>query len=375
MKSKIIGAVFIVLAVVALVGGGYALQIKKLIDKSKTATEAPEYVSSFVAREEKWQGTLDAVGSVTTVQGVTITPEVAGAVRELSIESGALVKKGDVLVQLDTSVEEAQLKSLESQAALAKINLDREKTLRASAMNSQSDLDTAEATLKQTQASADALRATIAKKTIRAPFSGRLGIRQVNLGQYLDIGKAIVVLQTLAPIYVEFALPQSELGLLSVGMRVRLTTDAYPQRQFEGKLTAITPEVDTDTRNVTLQATLDNADEALRPGMFGRVEVLLPAEQNVLVIPATAVLSAPYGDSVYVIENKTLTNGVSGLFVRQQFIRAGRGRGDFLSVENGLKPGQKIVSTGLFKLRNDMQVLENNTLSPTNQIAPNPADS
>jgi len=312
---------------------------------------------------------------VTTAQGVTLSPEVAGAVREIKFESGATVKKGDVLVQLDTSVEEAQLKSLEAQADLAKATLDREKSLRAANMNSQADLDAADAALKETQANADATRATIAKKSIRAPFSGRLGIRQVNLGQYLDIGKAVVSLQSLSPVYVEYALPQSDLGQLSVGMKVRLDTDAYPGRQFEGRLTAIAPEVDADTRNVSLQATFENADEALHPGMFGRVETLLPSEDNVLVIPATAVLSAPYGDSVYIVEDRQPTNGPAGLYVRQQFIRTGRARGDFLSVENGLKLGQKIVSTALFKLRNDMRVIENNSLSPTNQAAPHPADS
>jgi membrane fusion protein (multidrug efflux system) len=240
----------------------------------------------------------------------------------------------------------------------------------------QSELDTAEATLKQTKANADGVRATIEKKTLRAPFAGRLGIRLVNLGQYLEAGKPIVSLQSLAPIYADFSLPQQELARLKTGMRVRVTTDAYPDRRFDGTLTALNPDLDPSTRSVGLQATFENPDQLLRPGMFARVEVLLPEEQNVLVIPATSVLSAPYGDSVYVIEPKPAgTNGAPGLTVRQQIIRTGRARGDFLAVESGLKSGDRIVSSGIFKLRNGMAVVENNELAPKNNLAPRPSDS
>ena len=240
----------------------------------------------------------------------------------------------------------------------------------------QSELETAEATLKQTQGMADATRAIIQKKTILAPFAGRLGIRLVNLGQYLDAGKPIVSLQSLTPIYADFSLPQQELARLQTGMRVRVTTDTYPGRQFEGTLSAINPDLDAQTRSVGLQATFGNAEQLLRPGMFARVEVLLPEEQPVLVIPATAVLSAPYGDSVYVIESKMgKDSGKPELAVRQQFIRTGRAQGDFVSVESGLKPGERIVSAGIFKLRNGMSVIENNELSPKNDLAPHPSDS
>ena len=240
----------------------------------------------------------------------------------------------------------------------------------------QSELETAEATLKQNEGMADATRAIIQKKTIRAPFGGRLGIRLVNLGQYLDTGKPIVSLQSLTPIYADFSLPQQELARLQTGMRVRVTTDTYPGRQFEGTLTAINPDLDAQTRSVGLQATFENAEQLLRPGMFARVEVLLPEEQPVLVIPATSVLSAPYGDSVYVIESKPgKDGGKPELAVRQQFIRTGRAQGDFVSVESGLKPGERIVSAGIFKLRNGMSVIENNELSPKNELAPHPSDS
>ena len=369
-------AVFVVLLVVGALAGVKTMQIRKLMADGKKYAAPPESVSSAVAREEKWQGTITAIGSVTAVQGVTVTPELAGIIREIAFESGAVVAKDALLVRLDTSTEEAQLRALEAQAELAQLTLARERTLRSQNMVPQSELETAEATLKQTQGMADATRAIIQKKTILAPFAGRLGIRLVNLGQYLDTGKPIVSLQSLTPIYADFSLPQQELARLQTGMRVRVTTDTYPGRQFEGKLTAINPDLDAQTRSVGLQATFENAEQLLRPGMFARVEVLLPEEKPVLVIPATSVLSAPYGDSVYVIESKPgKDSGKPELAVRQQFIRTGRAQGDFVSVESGLKPGERIVSAGIFKLRNGMSVIENNELSPKNDLAPHPSDS
>jgi membrane fusion protein (multidrug efflux system) len=376
MITKIAIAILLVLGILGALSGIKVLQIKQLIEGGKAFVPPPESVSSVTTREEKWQGTLTAIGSVTAVQGVTVTPEIPGSVREIAFESGAVVGKGDLLLRLDTSSEEAQLRALEAQAELARITVARERTLRSQNLIPQSELDSAEATLKQNQANADVLRTTIEKKTIRAPFAGRLGLRLVNLGQYLEAGKPIVALQSLEPVYVEFSLPQQELSQLKTGMRVGVTTDTYPGRRFEGKLTAITPNLDQATRSVGLQATLANPDQLLRPGMFARVEVALPEEQKLLVIPSTSVLSAPYGDSVYVIEPKAGTNGApAGLVVRQQFVRTGRTRGDFLSVESGLKLGERIVSAGIFKLRNGMSVTENNELKPKNDLAPRPSDS
>ena len=214
--------------------------------------------------------------------------------------------------------------------------------------------------------------AAIDKKTIRAPFTGKLGIRLINLGEYLDAGKPIVSLQSLSPVYADFSLPQQELGGIKVGMKVRVSMDTYTNKPFEGTLTAINPDLDQATRSGRLQATLDNADQLLRPGMFARIEVLLPGEQKVLVIPATSILSAPYGDSVYVIEKGT--NG-PGMVVRQQFVRTGRARGDFITVETGLKEGDHVVSAGLFKLRNGSAVTENNDIVPKANEKPKPADS
>jgi membrane fusion protein (multidrug efflux system) len=376
MKSRIAIGILIVLVVFGALAGVKTLQIKKLIAGSKGYAPQPESVSSAVVREENWPVTLTAIGSITAVQGVTVNPELAGIVSQIGFESGAVVAKGDLLVKLDTSLEEAQLRALEAQEDLARLNVDRERTLRTQNMVSQSELDTAEATLKQNKANADAVRATIEKKTIRAPFAGRLGLRMVNLGQYLDTGKPIVSLQSLDPVYAEFSLPQQELAKLKTGMRVSVTIDAYPGHPFEGKLTAIAPELDPSMRSVSLQATLENKQQLLRPGMFARAEVFLPEEQKVLVIPSTAVLSDPYGDSVYVIESQAATNGSpAGLVVRQRFVKSGRLKGDFQTIETGVKAGERIVSTGIFKLRNGMSVTENNEIVPKHDMSPRPADS
>ena len=376
MKLKIVLAIGVVLLVVVALAGTKFLQIKKLT--SMPWAQPPETISSAVAHPEKWQDTLSAVGSITAVQGVTMTPELAGTISEIAFESGAVVKKGDLLVKFDTGTEEAQLKALNAQLEWAKLSLERARKLRTDSTVSQSELDQAEASFQQAKANADAVQAVIDKKTIRAPFDGKLGIRQVNLGEYVDAGKPIVSLQSLAPVYADFSLPQQVLSQIKTGMTVRVSMDAYTNKQFEGTLTAINPDLDSSTRSVRLQATFANADHLLRPGMFARIELVLPNTEDVLVIPATAVLSAPYGDSVYLIEPGTNapagTNG-PGLVAKQQFIRVGRARGDFVTVETGLKAGDHVVSAGLFKLRNMAPVVENNDLSPKPMEKPKPSDS
>ena len=371
MKRKILTAVIVVLAVVVGLAGVKAWQIHALIAAGRAFVPPPETISAAVAHEEKWPDTLTAVGSISAKQGVTISPEIAGKVSEIAFESGAVVAQGDLLVRLDTSSEEAQLRAIEAQVELARLNAERDRQLRTNNTLSQSELDSAEALLKQNQANADAIRATIEKKNIRAPFAGQLGIRLINLGELLDAGKPIVSLQCLSPVYADFSLPQQELARLRTGLQVRISSDTYPGQWFEGVLTAINPDLDAITRSVRLQATVENNDR-LRPGMFVRVEVVLPQEQAVLAVPATAILSAPYGDSVYVIESNT-TN--STLVARQQFVRTGRSRGDFISVETGLKAGDRVVSAGIFKLRNGMAVQENNEVAPKAVEKPRPSDS
>lgn len=373
MKLKIILAIVLALLLVGGLGAIKMLQFKKMMAGASQAVMPPETVSSAIVKQEQWETTLTAIGSITSVQGITVTPDLPGTVREIAFESGAVVAPGDLLVRLDTSAEEAQLRSLEAQVNLARVNLERVRTLRNQNMIAQAELDVAEASVKQYEATADSIRATIAKKTIRAPFAGRLGIRQADLGQYLDTGKPIVSLQSLAPIYAEFSLPQQELSKLKTGMQVRLTTDAYPGQQFEGTLTTINPDLDPATRSVKMQATLKNDDQRLRPGMFARIEVLLPQTREVLVVPATSILSQPFGDSVYIIEPNPTNN--AALLARQQFVRTGPLRGDFLVVESGLKEGQKIASAGIFKLRNGITVVENNEIVPPASQTPRPPDS
>jgi membrane fusion protein (multidrug efflux system) len=373
MKAKIALAIVIVLVIAGVLGVIKGVQIKTILAAAKAMPQPSETVSSVIVREENWQDSLTAIGTVTAAQGVMVTPELAGIVREIAFESGSVIAKGDLLVRLDTASEEAQLRSVGAQLELARLNVERERSLRKENMVSQATLDAAEASIKQYQADADAIRTAIEKKTIRAPFAGRLGIRAINLGQYLEAGKPIVSLQSLTPVFGDFSLPQQDLAKLKTGMPVRLSIDAYPDRHFEGSLTAINPELDQSTRSVGLQATFANPEQLLRPGMFARVEVLLPDEQKVLCVPLTAVLNDPYGASVFVIEPKAA--GEKSLVVRQQLIRPGRTRGDFISVKTGLKPGEKVVNAGLFKLRNGMAVTENNSLVPSTSENPKPADS
>lgn len=375
LKKIILGIVVVIVAFVAL-AGIKALQIRSLIAFASTFKPPPEAVASSVVKAEKWSDTLPTVGSISAVQGVKITAEIPGTVSHIAFESGATVAQGDLLVSMDVSAEEAQLRALEAQTQLAQTSLTRVKSLREEKTVSQAELDQAEASMKQTQANADAVRAAIAKKVIRAPFAGRLGIRQINAGQYLEAGKSIVSLQSLAPVYGDFSLPQQELARIKTGLTVRATSDTYPDKPFIGTLTAINPDLDAMTRSIRVQATFANVEQLLRPGMFARLEIVFAEERDVLTIPSTSILSAPYGDSVYVIESKASTNGApSELVVRQQFVRVGRSRGDFISVVSGLKAGERVVTSGIFKLRNGATVVENNEMTPASNKKPNPSDS
>ena len=371
-----IATVFGLLVVIVALGGTKALQFSAMGAAGEAFVPPPETVTAAAATEEPWENLLTANGSLAPVQGVTVGAEVPGKVVSIKFESGANVTSGDLLVQLDVSTETAQLRSAESVADLAKINLGRARELREKGTNSSADLDSAEAQAKQAAAASDNLRAIIAKKSIRAPFTGRLGIRLVQLGQILKDGEAIVTLHTVDPIYANFSLPQQFLPSLKEGETVRLTTDASPGEAFSGKITAIAPEIDAVTRNIRIQATFANSEAKLRSGMFGSVAVVLPSTGARLVIPSTAILYAPYGDSVFVItEVKNEKTGVMEKVLRQQFIRVGTARGDFVSVVSGLKAGEQVVTTGVFKLRPKMVVVIDNTLAPKAELLPKPANS
>jgi len=299
-----------------------------------------------------------------------------GKVVRIAFEPGSMVKAGELLVQQDISAEEAQLRSAEASVSRTKVTFERARKLLAEGTYSQSQYDTADADYKQALAQADNIRSLIAKKTIRAPFTGLLGIRLVNLGQILSAGDEIVSLQSLDPIYVNFSLPQQQLGRIRSGLAVRVKTDALPGEVIGGTITAINPQVENATRNVLVQATVANKGHRLRPGMFVNVSILLPEQDRVLVIPSTAVLNAPYSDSAFIVEPAASgDNGSPGTVVRQQFVRLGERRGDFVAVIEGLKEGETVVSTGAFKLRNGQSVTVDNALAPDFTIAPSPKDS
>jgi membrane fusion protein, multidrug efflux system len=335
----------------------------------------PETVTADAARQEHWPDSITATGSLVAVQGVTVGAEMPGKIVEIAFESGDRVKAGDLLLRIDTSAEKAQLRSAEAAAKLARINLERNRDLRANHTVSQSDLDTAEANYNQAVAQADNVRATIAKKTLRAPFAGQLGLRLVNLGQIVEEGAAIVTLQTIDPIYVDFSVPQQQFSIMTTGSEVLVTTDAAPGQTFKGRIIAVNPEIDTVTRSVRIRATLSNSGELLRPGMYANVQVILPNKQDVLAIPATAVLYAPYGDTVFVIEEqKDEQTGEVQKVLRQQIVRISRTHGDFVAVTKGLKAGDMVVTSGVFKLRPKMAVVIDNTLAPKAQLEPTPSN-
>jgi membrane fusion protein (multidrug efflux system) len=370
MWKAIAGLVVLVILLVGI----KAMQIAKMM--STPMVMPATTVTSAPVKEEDWPPILSAVGSVSAVQGAVLSTDLAGTVAEVKFESGAVAKKGDVLIRLDVSSEEGQLRTAEADLELARQDLGRTRDLAARKVISKAELDAAESKFKQKEGAVDNMRAMVGKKEVRAPFDGQLGIRQVNVGQMINAGQQVVALTALDPVYVDFALPQQELAKLSAGFEVRVHTDAVPGREFKGKLTAINSMVDTVTRNVTLQATLENPDHALRPGSFAKVEVMLPEKHKALVVPGSAISYAPFGDSVFVIEKKKdPKTGKESQTIRQQFVRVGEARGDFVSIIDGLKPNETIVSTGVFKLRNGMAVTIDNTLAPKPQVNPTPVDS
>jgi membrane fusion protein (multidrug efflux system) len=374
-KTKLwIVAVVGLLVVVGLLAGIKAGQIGTMIRAGKAFVPPPESVTSAKVESTEWESARSAVATLVAVRAVTVGSELSGLVRDIQFESGAAVRKGALLVKLDTSTEEAQLESAVAEATLARLNLERAENLRQAGSNTPAELDAARARAAQADAAVVQLRATIAKKTIRAPFDGRVAIRQIELGQVVGAGAPVASLTSVTPIFADFWLPQQALVDVKAGLRARVTTDTYPGAQWEGTVTVINPEVDTATRNVRIRATVPNADGKLRPGMFANVEVLSSDKKRVLVIPATAVLFAPYGDSVFAIEEKKDDAGKSSLTVRQKFVRLGERRGDFVVVTSGLAAGETVVSNGAFKLRNGMAVVVNNALAPPAELTPRPTD-
>ncbi len=373
MIKRIVLVIVFLIVLTGILTGIKSLQIRRMIATGEKAEPPPETVTTAVAHSESWGSQLTAVGSLVAVQGVTVSAEVNGKVAHLAFESGSMVQAGAVLLKQDTDSETAQLRGAEASWALAKLNFERYANLLSLNLISRLDYDNAEAQFKQTVSQGDYLRAIIGKKNIRAPFSGRLGIRLVNLGQMLREGDPIVSLQSLDPVYVNFLLPQQQLGQIQTGLAVRVTSDAIAGQVIEGKITAVNAVVDAATRNIQVQGTVANPKKLLFPGMFVNVAIVLPARENVLVIPTPAVLYAAYSDSAFIVEeNKSEKDGRPVKIVRQQFIKLGEKRGDFVSVVFGLKEGDTIVSTGVFKLRNGQTVTVDNALSPDFKLSPQP---
>ena len=335
----------------------------------------PEAVTSVVAQKERWPATMNVIGTMEAVHGVTVSADLPGIVEKITFESGKSVREGDTLVELDTRQERAQLAAIEAQRDLARVNFAREQQLVNEGVISRMEYDQATAQQKQTEANVGEIRATIARKTIRAPFSGILGIRKVNLGQYLSGGSAVVPLQSLNPIYVNFGVPQQSVGQVRAGGTLRVTSENLAGQAFTGRVTAIDSVVDETTRNIQVQATLANPEGKLRPGMFVQVDVGVGASRDVITLPASAISYAPYGDSVFIITDLKDPKGKTYRGVRQQFVKVQGSRGDQVAVVSGVNPGDEVVTSGVFKLRNGAAVQVNNKVQPGNSPAPKPQES
>ncbi len=368
--KRILLVFFSLLLVVGIIAGIKVLQIRKMMAVGKQTRQPPAVVTVAKVRREVWQRRLKTVGTLTAVQGVTVAPDLPGKIVKIDFTSGQAVRQGDLLLRLDTSTEQARLRAAETAVTLAGINRRRAQKLVRKKSMPEAELDKANARYREAVAKVDEIQAIIDKKNIKAPFAGRLGIRRVNLGQVLAPGDPIVLLQMLDPVYVDFSLPQGNVADLAVGMGVQVRTDVLPGKIFSGTITAVNPGVDATNRNVKVRATLANPDTVLRPGMFVRVAVILPEKKDVLVLPATAILYAPYGDSVYVVEEKKTAGEKSSLVLRQQVVRTGMTRGDFITVTSGLNEGQTVVSTGVFKFHNGQAVVIDNSLAPPFSLHP-----
>ena len=361
----------------AVIGGLGYFKLKQVqaAVKGGAYEPPPEAVTTIVAKQEIWPSTLNVVGTTAAVHGVTVAADLPGTVDKINFESGKWVNEGDVLVMLDTRQERAQLAAMEAQHDLAQVNYERYQRLQAEGVISRQDYDKAMADRKATDANAAEVRAMIERKTIRAPFSGVLGIRQVNLGQYLAAGSPVVSLQSLNPIYVNFNVPQQLTSRMQIGHTVHITNEDLPGLAFNGRVNAIDSVVDPSTRNIQVQATLENPQLKLRPGMFVEVEVTVGVNESVIPLPASAISYAPFGDSVFIVGEMKSPTGASYRGVRQQFVKVAASRGDQVGVVSGIQPGEEIVTSGVFKLRNGAAVAVNNKVQPANSSSPKPEDN
>jgi membrane fusion protein (multidrug efflux system) len=375
MIKRMILMLAVVIALVAGLGFVKFRQIQTAIAQGSSFQPPPAAVTTMVAQSEAWPSTLNVIGTAAATQGVVVSADLPGIVARINFESGKPVHAGDVLVELDTKQERAQLAAAEAQRDLARINFDRTQELVKQGVTARTEYDNTSAQQKATEAQVGEIRATIERKTIRAPFTGVLGIRQINLGQYLAAGQAIVPLQSLNPIYVNFGVPQQTSAQLLAGRTLHITSDDLPGAGFTGRVTSVDSVISEATRNIQVQATLPNPQGKLRPGMFVQVQVVLGASRQVVSLPASAINYAPYGDSVFVVTNLTDPKGKTYRGARQQFVKVEGSRGDQVGVVSGVNPGDEVVTSGVFKLRNGEAVQVNNKVQPSNNPKPNPEDS
>jgi membrane fusion protein, multidrug efflux system len=373
MAIRLIVTLLGLLLLIAALASVKILQFKAMGEAGASMMPPPEVVASGKVERVSWEQLRHSVGTLEAVRGVTVTADLPGRVDGIVFNSGAEVKKGDLLIQQNTDAEQAQLRAAEASLALAKADLARTKELLAKKVVSQSQFDAADAQFKAAAAQVENSRVAIDKKTVRAPFDGRLGIRQVNLGQDLQQGAPIVTLQTTNPMLVNFSLPQRDLPVLAMGLKVRVTTDAVPGETFIGSVTALNPEVNSRSRNVLVQATLDNPNNKLLPGTFASIEIVLPESRSILVVPITAISYATYGDSIFVLEPKN-ENGTESWVAKQQFVQLGEARGDMVELLKGAQEGADIAVSGLFKIQNGASVSVNNSVKPVFETTPNPVD-
>jgi membrane fusion protein (multidrug efflux system) len=350
-------------------------QIQTAIAQGAAFQPPPEAVTTVVAAQELWPSTINAIGTLAAVRGVTVSADLPGIVDQILFDSGDAVREGEALAILDSRQEQAQMAAAEAQRVLAQLNFNRMQELLEQRVISKAEYDSATAASRQADARVGEFRAVLERKTIRAPFTGILGIRQINRGQYLAGGDPVVTLQSMNPIYVNFGVPQQAIGQVRVGRPVRISTETLGNALFDGRITAVDSVVDETTRNIQVQATLANPGGTLRPGMFVQTEMALGAKQSVIALPASAISYAPYGDSVFVVSDLKDDKGHAYRGVRQQIVKLGTARGDQIAVLSGLKSGDEVVTSGLFKLRNGAAVRINNKVKPGNSAAPKPENS
>jgi membrane fusion protein (multidrug efflux system) len=371
--------IIVLLLMAGLIGGlGFIKyrQVESAIAAGASFSIPATSVTTVVAKRETWPSTLSVIGTAAAIEGVTVGADLPGTVDKIHFESGQAVHEGDILVELDIRQERAQLANIEAQRDLAKVQYGRAEELSKAGVISKSEYDNAASQQKATEAQVNEVKASIARKTIHAPFTGILGLRQISLGQYLAAGQAIVSLQSVNPIYVNFGVPQQDTPKMKIGRSVRVTSTDLPGIGFPGKITALDSVINEQTRNIQIQATLANSGGKLRPGQFLEVELTLDQPRSVIPLPASAINYAPSGDSVFVVGDiKDEKSGKSYKGVRQQIVKIEGSRGDQVAIVSGLNPGDEVVSAGAFRLRNAAPVEVNNSVQPSNSPKPNPEES